>query len=811
MASNRIEINGKQYTVGRNAQNPLAPDGPLSWNMSYRPSQSGDPARDNTAEWNVDGPCLNSFEEISEGAPKGKLATDYTVNADTRWDGQLTLGPLITSETLTVSSTYVINMLPTGDLSVQGFTPSAGANWQNVDDAVGANDGDATYNFVTGGVGDLFYHTASGLPIGTPITKATVTFIVRKTATGTPTTVHGRIAQPNHTAVSLTQTVGAAKLLVDNTLFQTFSDDYTTSPTTGAAWTVPEIDALIIGYDGSAAGSEVRVTQVYLTVTAGTPNVNAMEIMDGPSGERFLYVAAGKDLVKVYLSTSTVVSAGGATYTDYITSLLSTTTASGTKEMSVGFGTNAYDVFTGIGQFSAADTHGANTASGGAKVYRILRQATDRVVGLINGKAEGIVLSGVTMAAPVTGWANVATLSGKPNIQCTGFAQDGMAWILGSNYGPYLLNPETLNFEPLIDEMGQNMENCRAMGRWSFLHVLIPTVTGLRYQKDGDSASIGPEEFGNNTSPVAGFVTAIAGTSRGFFAAVYNQATGDTYLCFCRPPHHQEDVTQNLGFARFNPIRVTWYTIAKFVGVRCDVLKYIDRDAGNTNPRLIGGYGSTWFSMTMGRGERWIDDSFYQFALSGTWYGTELRRDQEMLKDLIAAEFYTSATTAQQTVTVGFSVDGAAAQSLSVVTTNGAHRQLFVDGSGVPLSWASGAYHIKPQIALTTQNVATPSIVGTLKLYYRERPVMTKMLDTTLILDSSLNDGAETQITRLQALINTGPIAVTDYKGTTEYWRIDDVKPATVKAASGGQDNVRNNDVFVAHVHMTRWPVAAGE
>lgn len=808
MAGWTVTLDGKAYKLAANSTNATSPDGPRAWVLSQRPSQQGDPSISQVAEWRVDGPTFNSFEDVAEGSPTGLLSTDYTDNCDTRWDGELRLGPLLSTVTLSAYDTasYSVIMRPTFAFSCEWPSSTGGDNASTVDETV--SDADATYNSTNvAGAIDLFFHTSSGLPPGTKITKITVTVVARKEATGTATSIKTYVQH----GLGLGALASTPQTFTDNTSYQTFSVDYATNPETSLAWTVEEVDACWFGYQFNA-GSTVRVTQAYATVVADVPNANGSAVVTGPNGQRFLYVIRGKNVAKLCVAQMCLTDPGTViTLAENATSILATETTSGTKELSIGMASTAYEVISAIASPGSADTHAANTAS---KVCRILAQASDRVVGLTGATAKGLILSGTTMGAPSTNWNDVATISGIQGIESTGFAQDGQVWIWGTNKGPFELNADTLNFAPLIDETGLNMENCRAMGRWSFLHALIPTVTAFRYQKDGDGASIGPEMFPRNMSPVQGVVTGFASTTRGMFVALYNPATRNTYLLYGRPARD--------GEYHSNP--VSWFTIAKVPALRVDFLRNLDRDGGRVNPTLVGGYGSNLFSMTMGRSERWPDDEFYAYASPGTWYGTEMRRSASMLKDLEAVEFF-SVADIQGTITVGFTVDGGSLHQLTgtlktdagvaingPAVTSGPQRLLFVDDTGAPLSWASGTF-IKPQLTMVESDTFTSSVVkGTLRLYYRARPRMTQMLDTTFVLDSSTPTAdADEQATALLALEGSGPVAMTDHKNVTSYWRIDAIHIGTQKAASGGTQDVGRQDISIATIHATRWPTGEGE
>lgn len=89
-----LRLDGKTYTLLRQGDAPV-------WNVSARPSQRGDPGGQEVAEWRIDGPDLNSIEDVSQG--QGFLGREYGDGTDGRWAGLDTIGPLINTVTL---STY---------------------------------------------------------------------------------------------------------------------------------------------------------------------------------------------------------------------------------------------------------------------------------------------------------------------------------------------------------------------------------------------------------------------------------------------------------------------------------------------------------------------------------------------------------------------------------------------------------------------------------------------------------------------------------------------------------------------------------
>lgn len=116
------------------------------------------------------------------------------------------------------------------------WTPSAGANWQNVDEA--APDSDTTYNSSsTAAQADLY---AMGDITGSPTIKAVdVLLFVRKDDAGSRT-VETRIK---------TNTVeyGGADVSVGDTYAYVCRTLYENNPQSGVAWTVAEVNALQAG------------------------------------------------------------------------------------------------------------------------------------------------------------------------------------------------------------------------------------------------------------------------------------------------------------------------------------------------------------------------------------------------------------------------------------------------------------------------------------------------------------------------------------------------------------------------------------
>lgn len=140
-----------------------------------------------------------------------------------------------------------------GDIGIEGlavngagysaqFTPSAGANHQNVDDA--APDEDATYNesSTVGHIDSFALANLTGLTPTTPAAILAVQHVMR--ARKTDAASRELRALVRHGGVN---GAGASKALA--TGYQTLTEIFATNPSTGSAWTLAEIDAMEAGVE----------------------------------------------------------------------------------------------------------------------------------------------------------------------------------------------------------------------------------------------------------------------------------------------------------------------------------------------------------------------------------------------------------------------------------------------------------------------------------------------------------------------------------------------------------------------------------
>jgi hypothetical protein len=136
-----------------------------------------------------------------------------------------------------LGDTRIEGRVPTGVGNYAQFTPSAGANWQNVDE-IPPND-DTDYNSSsTVNNKDSFAHSSLSSLSGT-VRWVTHWIDGRKDDAGT------RKVAPLF-RISSTDYVGSDDTL--STSYQYFRQVYETSPATSTAWTVSEINASEVGY-----------------------------------------------------------------------------------------------------------------------------------------------------------------------------------------------------------------------------------------------------------------------------------------------------------------------------------------------------------------------------------------------------------------------------------------------------------------------------------------------------------------------------------------------------------------------------------
>jgi len=152
---------------------------------------------------------------------------------------------------------------PTGAGFYTQLTPSAGANWENVDEE--SQDGDATYNQGNTSLRDTFV-TGGGVPAGA--TYISVELVIWAKASTTPgTLLIGYLRLAGEDSDLPLSPFGYVA-----TSYTAYSVVMDLSPSS-APWTPDEVNALELGYQVQVVIGTVNVTQAYLVVTYTAPAV----------------------------------------------------------------------------------------------------------------------------------------------------------------------------------------------------------------------------------------------------------------------------------------------------------------------------------------------------------------------------------------------------------------------------------------------------------------------------------------------------------------------------------------------------------
>lgn len=536
-------------------------------------------------------------------------------------------------------------------------------------------------------------------------------------------------------------------------------------------------------------------------------NISGLALMEG-AGTVYLYILRGRYVTKVDVSDMTVKETH--ILPEAGTSILATTTATGVRELSVGMPNHAYHVMTSVATPPSTDTWVVNS---GNLVASQIGWGNDRVV--LAGKdnlgvknvVSGIALTGpVTMANPTA--SEIATLPGSVTV--TGFGLDGPFYVIMTDEGPYVLDEEKREFFQLIPELPRSMEN-RVVGNWFPWGTLFGLATGARYSKFGSGESYGLEKFRLSTGPIEGFMTAQTASARWNYEAWQSSVTtGETHIVAWQDRQPGDGHAYSIG----SPFPI----VDVGTSTRCNAMLNIDTANGKrTSPTIVLGKGAdalNWF--TLGRNVREINDTLYRFEnAGGEVHLTEMRRYPGMIKQLQAVEFETADCTAARTITVHFDVDGASDINLAAVTSNGWQRQLFVDGSAVPLTTATTRY-IKPYIAFATDSgAASPKLHGPFRLHFKVRPILTEYVDTVLLLEDS-NDTqgtSEAQEDVLFGLDEGSTVQVLEDLTPSESWYADveEVTVVTTNPTKPGAEDRPSGYTRTARVRLIRWPTASGE
>ena len=184
------------------------------------------------------------------------------------------------------------------------------------------------------------------------------------------------------------------------------------------------------------------------------------------SGILYAYFARGNFVTKIRLTDLAIID--NKAFTDVVTDLQGSQTASGVREISAGQKIAAYQTAQVT---DSGDSWGANAQS---QQITNFGQPPDRIVGLTGSiSVLGNILTGaVTMASP--NWLQVTTQNSGNSIvgeqiQPTGFVNDGYVWYIMTTRGPYVLDPKQGSLYPMIPEIDMNTENGRQPFYSSFI------------------------------------------------------------------------------------------------------------------------------------------------------------------------------------------------------------------------------------------------------------------------------------------------------------------------------------------------------
>ncbi len=437
------------------------------------------------------------------------------------------------------------------------------------------------------------------------------------------------------------------------------------------------------------------------------------------STEHFLYIIRGTVAAKYKIDNASV-TGNGITLAGECTGIIVTENTDGTVMVSYAMEDDqatTYHNSTAIGT-GANDTNSANNE--GVKARFFLQAPNSRVIAMGgNGNKQllqGNVLTGsVNMDA--SNYADISTIRGPSGIKETGGAIDDQGRIIiGTNYGPYTFNPETGAFRPVIQEQltSPDDENCRGMRYSTLLGVHIPLRDGARWLKNDTTRSWGVKQFPNNTSPVWGPITAFTPTKdKWLFTGVRDEGGSDTYLVAWRPADDLDTHTE-----RFTP-----FTIGKLASsAKCLFLEDVGfADGVLTNPMVIGGRDTNALSFLRALTAVPWDDSGYRYAASGTWFGTQMQRQELEVKQPVSFQFETLNCSATQTIQLFVQVDEDARIEVGApVDSNGIQ---LIGPQNIPEELAGR--RIVPSLDFVTGlSSSSPRVKGNLVMKYTKTPAV---------------------------------------------------------------------------------------
>ena len=477
----------------------------------------------------------------------------------------------------------------------------------------------------------------------------------------------------------------------------------------------PLVNVLDCGAADASGGSPAA------TGTPANTNGFAVAPVEAQAAGPFLYAIRGTKWAKIKLTSGTnapTLSSTGAETAlgEAATSILYTKGDGGGHEITVGMRNTNYRVITAVGS-GATDTC-TNGSYKGTIVARAASSSAYRDIAVL-GKVAGTYENSVSMIT-LSGLAAMATtvpvtranLSGE-SISFTGFALDGDKWIIGTSNGPYYLDSSFQEFRPLIEELDNDTAHCNQMGVWGALNssVIIPLKRSTRISKNLSGRSIGPEVFTENGSPIQGTVTAFAPSERWGYFVVYNPVLDQSWICAARPTFQSD----------WHQYPISYFPIAKLgAGIESRAAYWVGTQGGRTMPMMVFGYDDDVAWIDEGRIDRFIDDSSYKYASSGTLYLTKMKRQPDAYKEILWFDVETDGCSDTETITLSVDVTDRYGNSYTIqvgapIVSDGIHRLRVPQDSPINM-----ARDIKPRVAFARGNTttATPKIVAKIRMAY---------------------------------------------------------------------------------------------
>lgn len=449
------------------------------------------------------------------------------------------------------------------------------------------------------------------------------------------------------------------------------------------------------------------INTLNLTPAGGTAaNTNGIALSEGMNATKYIYLIRGTKWAKVQASNMTLISNDTETaLAERATGILYTKNAAGTEEISVFMNGTAYRVITTVSA-GATDTHSANNETIINRAGNYGWPGNTILAGGGQVIRHNVLTGSVGMDA--SAWQTRATLVGE-SLVITSVVLDGDKVLVGTNNGPYYFDNDFRDFRPLIQEISTDPDNkaCSAMTTWFPVGVLVNLKKALYRTKNSVGSSCGPEVYPANESPIQGYFTALWGSERWLYGALYNPGTDKTHILAGHVPTEGEPFQDKL---------LSWFPIATLGdGVECEALRDIETYGGRANATMVGGHDDDLFWFTQGRLAREIDDANYLFSPSGSAYFTELRRERHLDKYPVGLELETTGCDAGKTVTVYMAADGGSYEQVgSPITTNGIQRIHIPAGDNFHGS------RLKIRVdAVTDSSSSSPKVLPGMTLFFR--------------------------------------------------------------------------------------------